>query len=176
MKKIILIRLLAGLMAAPALAGQVGCVETSSVTVETQTCLQLECTEKSPQGFCTLWDCTRTQKTEFTDTAASGCSRFVECGSAFEFAQGLPAEPETESVESCEWNACVEADGRTGACTDRRCVSRRTVETKRVKYPDARCVKKAPAWRAPAPERDEATQPFTAQPIRRLTPTGRVQD
>jgi len=176
MKNLILLRILAGLMAAPALAGQVGCVETSTVTVEAQTCLQLECIEKSEFGFCTLWDCTKTQKKEYQDTASSGCTRFVECGSGFEFTAGTPGEPETESLEACEWNACVEANGRTGSCTDHRCVSRRTIETKRVKYPEARCVKRTPQWQAPVPPQSEATQPFTTQPIRRLTPSGRVQD
>lgn len=176
MKKMILIRLLGGMLAAPALAGQVGCVETSTVTIEAQTCLQLECTEKSELGFCTLWDCTKTQKKEFIDAPSSGCTRFVECGKGFELTLGAPDEPETESLETCEWNACVEANSKTGDCTDHRCVSKRTIETKRVKYSEARCVKKAPYWQNPAPVQSEATQPFTAAPIRRLTPTGRVQD
>lgn len=176
MKKIILIRLLAGLMAAPALAGQVGCVETSTVTIEAQTCLQLECTERSELGFCTLWDCTKTQKKEYADTSSSGCTRFVDCGLGFEFTAGAPGGAETESLEICEWNACVEANSKTGSCTDHRCVSRRTIETKRVKYPEARCVKKAPQGETPVLPQSEATQPFTAQPIRRLLPSGRVQD
>lgn len=145
-----------------------GCVRTTTVTVESENCLQLECVEQSPTGICIRKECVKTQKKKYKDTASTGCSRIVNCGKYSYFSGGIPEEPETESTESCDWRACVENDPETGACTDYQCLSRRTIFSESVSYAGARCIKNT-ALTAPVtpalPEQGEATQPFTINPV-----------
>lgn len=165
MRYLLILSLTGALNAAPPQAASRGCVQTSTVTIEAENCLQVECLEQA-NGNCTLRECTRTQKKKYTDNSATGCTRVVDCGKGAYFVGGVPGEPETESTEVCDWRACVENDPATGACTSYQCLSRRTFQTESVAYAGARCVKNGTRGAAaPAAQRDGATQPFTINPV-----------
>jgi len=129
--------------ASPAESPNRGCILTSTVTVESEECLQLDCVEHSENGACKSLQCGKNQKKKFIDTQATGCLRFAECGAGFTFVGGTPGEPETESMETCDWRPCVEFDTETGGCNSYDCLSRRTVQTERVTYTGAKCVRSA---------------------------------
>ena len=137
--------------AAPAESPNRGCILTSTVTVESEECLQLECVERSASGACKSLQCGKNQKKKFIDTQATGCLRFAECGTGFAFVGGTPEEPETDSLETCDWRPCVEYDTETGGCNSYECLSRRTVQTERVTYTGAKCVRSAATVSLPWP-------------------------
>jgi hypothetical protein len=166
MRHILALSLTAALNAAPPQAASIGCVRTTTVTVESESCLQLECVEQGSNGTCTRRECVKTQKKKYMDASSTGCSRMVNCGRSAYFSGGTPEEPETESTETCDWRACVENDAETGTCTSYQCLSRRTIHSESVTYAEARCIKNA-AYAAPLPqEQGEATQPFAIKPVR----------
>ncbi len=134
--------LTAGLPAAAA-DSRSGCIEKSSVTVEADVCRQLLCAEKAPNGTCTRWYCAQTQRTKYNDAAATGCTRFVDCGKDAVFYPGEPSDPDSDSTETCDWYPCVETDPDTGSCDNYRCVSKRILTTEKITYPNARCVRKS---------------------------------
>jgi len=166
LKYLTILSLTAALNAAPPRPASSGCVQTTTVTVESESCLQLDCVEQGANGGCALKECARTQKKKYADPSASGCSRVVNCGKGSYFISGTAEEPETESTEICDWRACVESDAQTGACTSYQCLSRRTIQAERVSYTGARCVKRDLSRALEVVrENTEATQPFTPTPV-----------
>lgn len=127
--------------AAPEGFSRFGCVEFSTVTVESESCLQLDCAERSADGGCKLKECVKTQKSRRVDNMNTGCSRSVDCGKGAYFLPGEPDSPETESSEICDWRPCVETDTATGECSAYKCLSRRISITERTFYSKAACVR-----------------------------------
>ena len=142
MKKLFLACSFAVSAAAPASADQ-GCIEVSTTTVTTTVCTQFDCVQQM-NGSCMTWSCNKTQTSRYLDTNSSGCSRIANCGRKAVFTAGLPAEPDSDSTEVCDWYPCVQADPVTQACLSYLCVSKRIFETVHTTYPNARCFPIAP--------------------------------
>ena len=174
MRKLFFACSLAVLAAAPALADK-GCIEVSTTTVTTTVCSQFDCVQQA-DGSCVMWSCNKTQTSRYIDTNSSGCTRIANCGSRAVFAAGVPAEPDTDSTETCDWYPCVQADPVTKTCLGYLCVSKRVFETVHAAYPAARCISAAPRLPPPAkrklePQRQTEIQPSPANNIHKAPPS-----
>jgi len=124
--------------AVPAFCDQ-GCVEMSTTTVTTTSCLQFDCIQES-NGDCVMWSCQKTQVSKYIDVNNSGCTRVANCGKKALFKAGLPDDPEVDSSEVCDWYPCVQADPSSKACWSYLCVSKRVFQTIHTTYSNALCV------------------------------------
>lgn len=145
-----------------------GCIEFSTATVESESCQQLECIEKAPNGICKLSVCAKTQRGKYADTVNTGCTRSVDCGKGAYFLPGTPDEPESESTDNCDWRPCVETNPETGECESYECLSKRTTIIERTSYPRALCMK-IPAQKVTEPSNRADSHPPTPSPTRITT-------